>query len=159
MTLDTHASRCVMNIGPSDNPIAGRIDQATQSASQAQQAAERREQRRQKVEAAEESARPRVSDQDRRNTRGPLTLTGPTSGDVLQQVADYARKIPPPEDLLAIQASANTFALINLDAAKEIARSVREAIENGETDGVEELQRALFSDTTERSEVADALSG
>lgn len=148
-----------MNLGPSDNPIAGRIDQATQSAAQAQQAAQRREERRQKVEPSEESARPRISDQERRPARGPIALTGPTSGDVLQQVADYARKIPPPEDLLAIQASANTFALINLDAAKEIARSVRESIERGDTAGVQELQRALFNDSTDRAEVADALTG
>lgn len=148
-----------MNIGPSDNPIAGRIDQATQSAAQARQAALENEERRQKVESSEESARPKVTDRERRPSRPPIAIAGPSSGDVLQQVADYARKIPPPEDLLAIQASANTFALINLDAAKEIARSVRESIERGDTAGVGELQRALFSDATERSEVADALSG
>lgn len=147
-----------MNIGPADNPIAGRIDPTTLAAAQAQQAAQRRDERRQKVEPAEQAEKPRVSDRERRPSRG----AGPaeaTSSDVQQQVADYARKIPPPEDLLAVQASANTFALINLDAAKEIARSVRDSLESRDARGVSALQDALFSDKTDRSEVADALAG
>ncbi|MGP1309651.1 MAG: hypothetical protein ACTS27_05585 [Phycisphaerales bacterium] len=146
-----------MTIGP-DNPIVGRIDSATEAAAKAQQATERREQRRQRVEPVEGAQRPRVSDRDGRSSKGPLSLGGPTSTDVLKHVPDYARTIPPPEDLLAIQASANTFALINLDAAKEIARGLRDAVENGDRDGVRKLQDALFSDTTERGEVAAALA-
>ncbi len=141
----------------SNNPIASRVDQTKLDALQAQQAADRREQQRQRVEPADEAGRPQVSDQERRTPRGPLSLTGPSSSDVLRHVADYARKLPQPEDLLAIQASANTFALINLDAAKAIAQEVRASIERGDAPGVVALQESLFSDHTDRNEVADTL--
>ncbi len=141
----------------SNNPIASRIDQTKVDALQAQHAADRREQRRQRVEPVEDTGRPKVSDRDRRAPRGPLSLNGPSSSDVLRHVADYARKLPQPEDLLAIQASANTFALINLDAAKAIAQEVRASLDRGDSPGVGALQDALFNDHTDRNEVADTL--
>jgi hypothetical protein len=158
MTLETPASRCVMSID-SNNPSPGRVDQTTNASLQAQQAAARREERRQRVEPLEDAERPKVTDEERRAPKGPISLSGPSSSDVLKRVADYARKLPQPEDLLAVQASANTFALINLDAAKAIAREVRESIDRGDAPGVGALQAALFSDNTERGEVADTLAG
>lgn len=143
-----------MTIGP-DNPNVGRVDQASLAAAQAQRAAQQREDKRQRVEPPEQAEGPRIADRERRPTREPRSVDNPSASEVLEQVADYARRIPPPEDLLAVQASANTFALINLDAAKEIARSVRESIERDQIDARE----ALFRDATDRAEVADALSG
>jgi len=148
-----------MSIDP-NNPIVGRIDAATQSAAHAQQAQRLREEQRQRIEPSQGSSKPSVSDHHgRRSPRGP-EAAGPTSSDVLKHVADYARRLPPPEDLLAVQASANTFALINLDAAKAIAREVRDSIERDDgPDGVARLQEALFSDQSDRGDVADALAG
>lgn len=148
-----------MTFGPDIPNPAGRIEPASQNAAQVRQAAELREQRRRRIQPAEQQASVRL-EPDERSAGGPLSLGGPTSSDVIRRVADYARKLPPPEDLLSINAAANTFALINLDAAKQIAREVRASLESrGGGSGATEVQRSLLSDDGNRGEIADVLFG
>ena len=148
-----------MTFGPDIPNPAGRIEPASQNAAQVRQAAELREQRRRRIDAPDQQASARLN-AEQRSGDGPLSLGGPSSADVIRRVADYARKLPPPEDLLSINAAANTFALINLDAAKQIAREVRASLESrGRSPGASEVQRSLLNDTGNRGDIADVLFG
>ncbi|MBX3352912.1 MAG: hypothetical protein KF684_08245 [Phycisphaeraceae bacterium] len=147
-----------MTLGPDIPNPAGRIEPASQNASQVRQAAELQEQRRRRIQPADQQRDARLST-EQRSSDGPLSLAGPSSADVIRRVADYARKLPPPEDLLSINAAANTFALINLDAAKAIAREVRASLESRAGRGAGSVQQSLLNDDGNRGEIADVLFG
>lgn len=148
-----------MTLGPDIPNPAGRIEPASQNVAQVRQAAELQEQRRRRIQPAEQQGEARRLGSEQRSSEGLLSLAGPSYADVIRRVADYARKLPPPEDLLSINAAANTFALINLDAAKAIAREVRASLESRAASGAGSVQQALLNDDGNRGEIADVLFG
>lgn len=84
------------------------------------------------------------------------TAKGVSNDEVLAKLAERAREIPPPRDMLRMTMAAARFTLTSLEAAREIARQVREDIDRVKN---REPLRELARDDVDRDEIVDALSG
>lgn len=83
-----------------------------------------------------------------------LARAAPSFGEVIQRVAEHARGVPPPSDLLQVAASAVRYALTSLDSARLIAAEIRaEQARRIAEDAV----RAAAGGDMDRSEIAAAL--
>lgn len=75
-----------------------------------------------------------------------------SSSDVLAKIAEHARQVPAPKDLLTMTAAAARYSLTNLDAAKEIAAEIRSSIQDAK-----QVERVQVADGSVPRDVADAL--
>lgn len=81
---------------------------------------------------------------------------GVSNDEVMEKLAERAREIPPPRDMLRMTMAAARYSLTSLEAAREIARQVREDIDRVKD---RETLRDIVQDDVDRDEIADALSG
>lgn len=84
-----------------------------------------------------------------------LARAAPTSGEVIQRLAEHARGVPPPADLWQVTAAAARYALTSLDSARTIAAEIRaEQARRLAQDAV----RAATGGDVDRAEIAAALA-
>lgn len=83
-----------------------------------------------------------------------LVRRAPTSGEVIQRVAEHSRGVPPPKDLLQVTAAAARYALTRLDSAQQIAEEIRS--DQSERRAAE-FAEAASGGAVDRMEVAEAL--
>mgnify|MGYP001401245593 CR=1 FL=1 len=84
-----------------------------------------------------------------------LARAAPTSGEVIQRLAEHARGVPPPSDLWQVTAAAARYALTSLDSARTIAAEIRAEQARRLA---QEAVRAATGGEVNRAEIAAALA-